>query len=728
MHYALDAASLLQASLQRLRETIALGADTALLDLEDALWTIERLLHAHFVQIIELERQAIVEDGYYDIDLESLESIPSGLQESVHALMDVMEYRKSHRRQQQPQRPRSIPEQLDKLDTIGVTTGGASSSEQRAGDTTAAVTPYNNRSATDSILFRLIVTLQLCLLRINDVHSVFGGNRSKTSRLPLIAAAAVACVGTVVLRPNLVRQHQRAHLGTLAKASVSAISVGIVYKVLLRLWTVGKLAKSTVMLENWRDQWMEMQRVASSPSSAREAKMRTQKLIEIAKNQSPKMSFWQSEGELRFLVLKRAMDLLYASVGTAIEVTKPNRPTMEGPSWQTSLTAMAAASYLSLIGPNKRAAQAVSESSSDLIQNAWGMVSLPAIKQLSLRATRLLKGAALAERITLAGVPCFILSKDPVPDVVISLKRYARQQQRRSMTSRLSTIDERTTEVPSHRRQRSTSVTLKSRHVILHLTGGGFFAHTLASDLPYLLDWSKKTGAVVICPEYSLLPENIFPIALDQASKVYSSLVGGKASLKLGFEVGRVAVTGESAGGNLAAALCVKLGMTVDPQSLVRDRSGEYGGQESPTIRLPDALMLSCPALNLSLELSPSRVIGDQDPVLPSGLISAISDAYVPAGLSKQDPLVSPLYAPDDILRHFPPTLLFASSDDPLLDDSVHFNTRLRCLGVESDLRATHHMPHAYWGLGTAGFPEAQQVQVECEEFLQHQLTREDKY
>jgi acetyl esterase/lipase len=128
--------------------------------------------------------------------------------------------------------------------------------------------------------------------------------------------------------------------------------------------------------------------------------------------------------------------------------------------------------------------------------------------------------------------------------------------------------------------------------------------------------------------------------------------------------------------------------------------------------------MLSCPALNMSLDVSHSRVVGIEDPVLPAGLIAAISDGYLPGGVNKKDPLASPLFAPDEALQHFPPTLLFASSDDPLLDDSIDFNKRLRCLGVESELKATHHVPHAFWGLGTAGFPEAVQVQIECEEFL----------
>ena len=120
-------------------------------------------------------------------------------------------------------------------------------------------------------------------------------------------------------------------------------------------------------------------------------------------------------------------------------------------------------------------------------------------------------------------------------------------------------------------------------------------------------------------------------------------------------------------------------------------------GTTSSTSRLPDALMLSCAALNLSLELSHSRVLGKEDPVLPTGLISAISDAYLPEEFSKKDPLASPFFAADILLSSFPPVLLFASSNDPLLDDSVTFNERLRRLGVDSELRVAHNMPHAYW-------------------------------
>ena len=295
--------------------------------------------------------------------------------------------------------------------------------------------------------------------------------------------------------------------------------------------------------------------------------------------------------------------------------------------------------------------------------------------------------------------------------------------------------------------------------MIFHLTGGGFFAHTIAGDVPYLLDWSAVSDAIVICPEYALLPEHTFPVAIDEIVNVYTSLVNGEAAPLLGFQTEKIIVTGESTGGNLATSLCVKLcidgfvdveqltiqkrmnaqkkrGGDLSPSSSLDQSSGSSSEDEMdvtheslphmPSIHLPDALLLSCPALNLSLELSPSRVIGGHDPVLPSSLLSTISDAYIPEylGVSKMDPIVSPYFAPDEFLRIFPPTLVYASSEDPLLDDSVHFNARLRRLGVDSDLRATQNMPHAYWGLGIAGFPSARQVQRECQDWMIKQFAR----
>jgi len=417
--------------------------------------------------------------------------------------------------------------------------------------------------------------------------------------------------------------------------------------------------------------------------------------------------------------------------------------------------------YYSLTGAdndNENSPQALPCYFRDLIQKSWSIVSKPALKNFSLRASRLLKGASVADRIEIAGVPCYIIAKHPCPELAAAIQRFHRRDCRR-LTLQLSTIDESQETAPSSMDTIPKKLFVKrndgyrQQDIILHCTGGGWFAHMIAFDLLYLLDWSACTGAVVIIPEYDLLPKSPFPAALQQITNVYTTLVSGDAVSTLGFEVNNIVVTGESTGGNLARALCVNLCMDGDnptktstTESTVKEAFSEsvfdsndenlcsesISGSEdqaestpSTGVRLPDAIMLSCAVLNLSLELSHSRVLGTEDPVLPSGVMSAISDAYIPfsLGISKKHPLASPLYAPDNILALFPPTLMFASSNDPLLDDSVVFNQRLRSLGVTSQLRACKNLPHAgLWGLATAGFPEAIQVQKECQEWLSQQM------
>ena len=82
--------------------------------------------------------------------------------------------------------------------------------------------------------------------------------------------------------------------------------------------------------------------------------------------QSPNV--WQTQGEVRFLMLKRFMDVYYASVGTAIDTA--SNPTS---TWQVPFLAGAAASFYSITGTgaSQKASHAVNTASKDLIQHAW---------------------------------------------------------------------------------------------------------------------------------------------------------------------------------------------------------------------------------------------------------------------------------------------------------------------------------------------------------------------
>lgn len=60
------------------------------------------------------------------------------------------------------------------------------------------------------------------------------------------------------------------------------------------------------------------------------------------------------------------------------------------------------------------------------------------------------------------------------------------------------------------------------------------------------------------------------------------------------------------------------------------------------------------------------------------------------------DPFIHPVYAPDSMLRHFPTTHIISGGLDPLLDDAIDFNTRLRRQGVAGELTVHRSLPHGF--------------------------------
>jgi hypothetical protein len=370
----------------------------------------------------------------------------------------------------------------------------------------------------------------------------------------------------------------------------------------MKLCLNARLLNTSLSLEDWQQQWILLQSVGLGEHGKDEQCKQLLKLIPIKRT----YSIWGTEANFRYNVIKWIMDCVYASVGTALRVTKSANSNNQKRSIWMPLTAAAAASYYAIVGPGGKSAEVLSSSTgSELIQNTWGMVSLPAVKTLSLQASRLLKGAAIAERIKICGVPCFILSKDPCPALSTAIKRYRRQQRR---PSRLGTILEEQVPYENSSARTINLCEYPRKDIIFHLTGGGFFAHTLAGDIPFLLDWSAVTKSVVICPEYALLPEHKFPVAINEITRVYSSIVNGDIAPLIGLQTDRIIVTGESTGGNLGAALCIKLCMdgSVDVEKLRRQRKmqrdhvsdqdsetySETSGCDLGGVRLPDALLL----------------------------------------------------------------------------------------------------------------------------------------
>lgn len=456
-------------------------------------------------------------------------------------------------------------------------------------------TPSSEKSAIDSLLFRLIVILQLCLVRIDEAHRIIGNK----SRIAWIVAVSSGTLYSVNRLTDIIPPTYHMSCCQISKGLTLTATTALLRKGWMKLCLNTRLLNTSTSLEDWQQQWLLMQSIGLGDKNKDEQCKRLLKLIPLRRS----YSIWGSDGGgFRYKLIRWLMDCVYASVGTTIRAynNSGNKDPKQGRHWSLwmRITAAAAASYYAVTGPSGKSAEVLSSStdveSSDLIQNAWGMMSSPQVKTLSLQASRLLKGAAVAERIEIAGVPCFILSKNHCPALSTAIKRYRRQQKREK--SHLGTIIEE--QVP-YERSKARTINMSEypvKDIIFHLTGGGFFAHTLAGDIPFLLDWSKQTNAIVICPEYPLLPEHKFPTAINDITKVFMSITGGEAVPLIGFQVGKVIVTGESTGGNLAAALCIKLckdGL-VDVTELRNQRKKLPDNSQFmiQKVRLPDALLL----------------------------------------------------------------------------------------------------------------------------------------
>ena len=157
------------------------------------------------------------------------------------------------------------------------------------------------------------------------------------------------------------------------------------------------------------------------------------------------------------------------------------------------------------------------------------------------------------------------------------------------------TLNLRFHRVPSQSHVRSARPT--SSPVLLYFHGGGFFTDFRASHLHFLSQWAASLDVPILYVNYSLAPDNAYPTALNECYDVYRWVVEGR----LGLNASHITLVGDSTGGNLAAAVCMKA---------IIDQ-----------IRIPDAVVLACPILNLRLTPTPSRSLYMMDAVLPMNLL-----------------------------------------------------------------------------------------------------------
>lgn len=253
----------------------------------------------------------------------------------------------------------------------------------------------------------------------------------------------------------------------------------------------------------------------------------------------------------------------------------------------------------------------------------------------------------------------------------------------------------------------------KQTSLVLDIPGGGFVAMNPRTADDRLLAWAGKTKAPILSLDYKKAPEYPYPYALDECYDVYRAIFQTRgACLGLnGNVLPRIAVSGDSAGGNLATSMVLKV----------------LASDDNPPA--PEGLVLAYPCLNMKIEawMTPEQVslVGNkrmitagssdhahsQDSSTPtnntpkqnqgshpeiciSSMISFMDDNILTPETMRMlvllyigsrnhadfstDHLLSPVLAPSSLLARLPKTYIVTGERDPMVDDTVVFAGRLR--------------------------------------------------
>lgn len=208
------------------------------------------------------------------------------------------------------------------------------------------------------------------------------------------------------------------------------------------------------------------------------------------------------------------------------------------------------------------------------------------------------------------------------------------------------------------------------RPLLVFFHGGGWVVGDLDThDQPCRL-LSRYADVHVLSVDYRLAPEHPYPAGVEDAVAAFAWAVAHCA--EFGADPSRVAVGGDSAGGNFAAVVC----------QVTRD-SGTT---------MPAAQLLLYPGTDASVD-RPSKSLFAEGFFLTRVQMDWYWDAYS-AGGSRTDPKLSPLCA--DSLAGLPPTLLTTAAFDPLRDEGEAYADALRAAGVSVAMRRATGLVHGY--------------------------------
>lgn len=201
---------------------------------------------------------------------------------------------------------------------------------------------------------------------------------------------------------------------------------------------------------------------------------------------------------------------------------------------------------------------------------------------------------------------------------------------------------------------------------MLHFHGGWFNWGSAQAYRNLVGHIAAKTGVEAFLPDYRLAPEHPFPAAVDDVRACFRGLV------ERGIR--RIAISGDSAGGNLALGLLT---------SLVAS-----GGMA------PVAAVALSPVTDLALTGPSFETRAEADPYFLRSQVEALVRSYL-GETDPKNPLASPLYGN---AAGLPPIRIHVGEDEVLLDDSRRYFERAISVGVDTRLDVWQGMPHGFVG------------------------------
>jgi epsilon-lactone hydrolase len=238
----------------------------------------------------------------------------------------------------------------------------------------------------------------------------------------------------------------------------------------------------------------------------------------------------------------------------------------------------------------------------------------------------------------------------------------------------------------------STAPSADASRILLFFHGGGYCSGSIQSHRRLVTEAGRAARMRTLAVAYRLAPEHPFPAAYDDALTAWRFL------RNQGIAAAHIAIGGDSAGAGLTLALISRL----------RDAHEE----------LPACAWLISPWMDLTMSGSTFESKAVVDPLIHKEYLNELANAYVPAGMDRKDPCLSPLYAD---FRSFPPMLIQIGSDETLLDDAIRLAARAGAADVAVTLEIWPHMIHA-WPLWNAHLEDGRRALANAGAFIARQV------